>query len=328
MTASPKVLLGATVALLVGLIAAGIGIYYGLTLVALVPFSATLYFRLALTAVLGLGAILLVQRLLLRFLEAHVGPRRGGLIFTTYRFAAYTLLVLVLLVVAGVNSLALLAGGTFAGLVLGLAGQAALSNLIAGVVLLFVRPMYPGERVTLVSPSYGMLMPSYPPKFYSQDLLIPGYTGVVRELGLVYSSLQLDEGPLMRVPNSTLIQAAVLSHDVPDRWVRVKYEIPAEVDPAPLLRSLQETIPRNPWVVRPDSVRVLVNQATASAYVISIDARCRGSLEEPPRSALLVEVMGLVAGSKEEAARRSMGTGGAAPGTPAPRAGRSSAAAK
>jgi small conductance mechanosensitive channel len=291
---SPRAALAASVALLAGLIATGAGVYYELEVFHTVPLSYDTYFRLALTAALGLAAILLVQRILLRFLEHHIGPRRGGLIFTTYQLGAYTLLVVALLLTAGVNSFAILAGGTFAGLVLGLAGQVALSNIIAGIVLLFVRPMYPGERVTLVSPSYGLLMPSYPPKFYSQDFLVPGYTGVVRQLGLVYSYLRLDDGPEMRIPNNVLIQAAILSHDLPDRWVRVKYEVPGTVEAQPLLDRLTEQLARNTWVVQPDQLHVYVNQATMASYVIAVDARCRGNLEEPPRSALLVEIMTVV----------------------------------
>jgi small conductance mechanosensitive channel len=296
MKLSARTVLLASTSLLVGLILAGVLLYYGLVAYHLLPVSYALLVRLALTAALGVAAILLVQRILVQFLQRHVGPRRGGLLFTTYRLAAYTLLVVALLVIAGVNSFALLAGGTFAGLVLGLAGQVALSNIIAGIVLLFVRPMSPGERVTVVSSSYGLLMPSYPPKFYSQDFLIPGYSGTVKELGLVYSSVVLDDGPEMRIPNSILIQAAVLSHDVDDRWVRVKFEVPSSIDPKAVLEGVAAALAHNSWVVRPDLTRVFVNQANPTTFVISVDAKCRGSLEDPPRSSILMDVMAVVRG--------------------------------
>jgi small conductance mechanosensitive channel len=287
-------LIAYSLALLFGLGALGILAYYELVAQHLLPVSDETYLRLALAFALGLAAILVVQRILGQFLQTHVGPRRGGLLFTAYRFLAYSLLIVLILVLAGVNSLAILAGGTFAGLVIGLAGQTALSNIIAGIVLLFVRPINPGERVTLVSWQYGLLMPSYPPKFFSQDFLVPGYTGTVRELGLVYSSVALDEGPTMRVPNSVLIQAAILSHDLADRWVRARYEVPAAVDPNTLLARLAKELPRNTWVTDPDHVRVFVLQATPSSYIISVDAKCRGAYEDPPRSALLLEIMGVV----------------------------------
>jgi small conductance mechanosensitive channel len=281
-------------ALLIGLIAIGIIGYYALIIFREFPVSYALLLRVVLTLALGLAAVLVIQRILLGLLTRYASARRAGLLLAAYRIVAYGFLTVVVLVVAGVNSLAILAGGTFAGLVLGLAGQVALSNVIAGITLLAVRPIHPGERVTLISWQYGLLMPAYPPKFFSQDFVFPGYTGVVVDLGLVYSVIQLDEGVTMRVPNSILIQAAILSHEVTDRWVRVKYEVPLAIDPPTLIARLEKTLPDNEWVVRPEKLRVQVNQATMNSYVISVDALCRGSQEDPPRSSLLIQVMKVV----------------------------------
>jgi hypothetical protein len=49
------------------------------------------------------------------------------------------------------------------------------------------------------------------------------------------------------------------------------------------------------WVVDKRSVKVYINQATQASYVISIDALCRGNLEEPPRSSLYLRIMETVA---------------------------------
>ena len=64
-----------------------------------------------------------------------------------------------------------------------------------------------------------MVVPVYPPRFYSDDRFIPGYTGVVQDLSLAYTSLKLDEGPSMKIPNNVMVQAAILKHSTP-RWVR------------------------------------------------------------------------------------------------------------
>jgi small conductance mechanosensitive channel len=282
------------VALLVGLIAIGIIGYYALIIFREFPVSYELLLKVGLTLALGVAAVLVVQRILFSLLSRFAGTRRAGLLLAAYRIGAYGFLAVVVLVVAGVNSFAILAGGTFAGLVLGLAGQVALSNVIAGITLLVARPIHPGERVTLVSSSYGVLMPAYPPKFFSQDVIYPGYTGTVTDLGLIYSVLQLDEGISMKIPNSILIQAAILSHEVSDRWVRVKYEIPQTIDPQALIARLEQALPENEWVVRPETLRVHLNQATMTTYVISVDAMCRGSYDEPPRSSLLIQLMKIV----------------------------------
>ncbi|MFZ1023407.1 MAG: mechanosensitive ion channel family protein [Thermoplasmata archaeon] len=281
-------------ALLIGLIAIGIIGYYALIIFREFPVSYELLLKIGLTLALGIAAVLVVQRILLSFLSRYAGTRRAGLLLAAYRIVAYGFLTAVVLVVAGVNSFAILAGGTFAGLVLGLAGQVALSNVIAGITLLAARPVHPGERVTLISSTYGLLIPSYSPKFFSQDAVYPGYTGVVTDLGLIYSVLRLDEGVSMKIPNSILIQAAILSHEVTDRWVRVKYEIPHSIDPQTLIARLEKALPENEWVVQPEKLRVQLNQATLTSYVISVDAICRGSYEDAPRSSLLIQLMKVV----------------------------------
>ena len=276
------------------LVVLGVLLYYVIENLGLVPNSYDLELKLALVAVLGYLAIRFVGAIVGSAAHRWAGPHGAGLLFSVYRLVAYTALVLALLLVAGVNSLSLLAGGTFAGLVLGLAGQTVLSNVIAGVFLLFVRPFEPGDRITVTTWQYGLIAPIYPPKFYSQDTLIPGYTGVVKDVGIAYTSMELDDTTTFRVPNSILIQAGVVSHEVQQRWVRLKYEVPPAVDPEVLIPRLARAVRSNRWVSDPSSVRVMVNQATMSSYVIAIDALCRGNQEEGPRSALLVMSMKLV----------------------------------
>jgi small conductance mechanosensitive channel len=274
--------------------AVGVVLYFGAIITGAFPVSFHLLVNLAITFVIGYAAILLGGHFLRRIATRVAGTRRASLAFSAYRLVAYTLLVVVLLLVAGINSVALLAGGTFAGLVIGLAGQAVLSNVIAGVMLIAVRPMEPGERVTLTTWQYGLLAPTYPPRYYSNEFLVPGYTGTVSELGLVYSRIHLDDGPWMRIPNSILIQAAVLSHNVSERWVRVKLEVAREIDPQRLLARLLEVLSQNNWVLRPELLRAIVTEVTATGYVVAVDAVCRGAAEEPPRSALLIQMMALV----------------------------------
>ncbi len=253
-----------------------------------VPPAYVLPFRVALVAGLGIIAIVWIGWLVRRAATKTMGPERASLAFTVYRLVAAVVLAFLVLAAAGVNGLDLLAGGTFGGLVLGLAAQEVLSNVVAGIALVFARPIEPGERVTITTWQYGLIAPAYPPKFYSQDTVIPGFTGRVRSMGLVYSSIETDEGTLFRIPNSVLIQAAVISHEVPERWVRTKYELRAEVDPAVALARIREAVQAEPCVARAESVTVLLNQATQTSHVISIDAICRGNREEPPRSEILL----------------------------------------
>jgi small conductance mechanosensitive channel len=286
--------------LVVGLVIVGLFLYQEALVAHVVPASSEVIVRLAITLALGVAAIVGVERLVLPVVTRHLTMPRASLAQSFFRLTSYTLLALALLLVAGVSSISLLAGGTFAGLVLGLAGQTVLSNVIAGIMLLFVRPMEPGERVTLTTWQYGLVVPGYPPKFYSQDSLVPGYTGVVQEVGIVYTALLTDEGTWMRIPNSILVQAAVLSHQLSERWVRIRYELPPNIDPATVLSQLQTRLPDNNWVVRPELLKVWLTSVTLTSSVITVDALCRGSFEDPPRSAILLEIRSIVAGIGKE----------------------------
>lgn len=293
--------------LLVALGVAGVVLYDLVGRFHLIPTSYSEYLRVGLVLGLGILAVVVVGRIVFGIARRFAGDRHATLITDVYRIVALVALALIVLYALGVNGYALLAGGTFAGLVLGLASQAALANFVAGIVLLISRPFEPGDRLTLTTSQYSILLPVYPPKFYSQDLLIPGFTGTVRDIGPIYTVLLLDEGVTASFPNSIVILGAVIAHTASQRWVRVKYEVPNSVDPALVLDRVRDAVSVDDWVVGKDSVRVYVNQATQTSFVISVDALCRGNLEEPPRSALYVRIMKTV-GSLASAASAQSGT--------------------
>jgi small conductance mechanosensitive channel len=284
------IVLSALVVLL--FVAIGALLFYSLQRITGLTFSTETALHLVVVGVLGVAAIYAINTLIRLLVTRAWGPRRAGQLSAIFRFVGYTILALALLAAAGVSALELLAGGTFAGLVLGLASQDVLSSLFAGLVLLVVTPYRIGERVTLSTWQWGLLAPAYPPKFYSQDFLVPGYTGTVKDIGMFYTTVEADDAVTMRFPNSIMIQAAVLSHELQARSVRTKYEIVAPtIEPQEILNALREAVRTNEWVVEPDSVTVMINQATANSYVVSVDAWCRGSQEEPARSSILLTMI-------------------------------------
>ncbi len=272
--------------------AIGVLFYYVLVSLSAFPLSLDLLVRVAIVLALGAGVIYVINALLRTVVGRAWGARRAGQTSAIFRMVGYVVLAVALLSVVGVSSLALLAGGTFLGLIVGLAGQQVLSNVFAGVVILVVGPYRIGERVTVSTWQYGLVIPAYPPKFYSQDTLVPGYTGVVRDVGIFYTTIATDEGTPLRVPNSIMIQAAVISHEIDRRPVRTKCEVTTfSPDPQVVIDRLRQAVQHNEWVVERDSVSVTVNQATSIAYVVAIDAVGRGAYEEPARSSILITAL-------------------------------------
>jgi small-conductance mechanosensitive channel len=126
-----------------------------------------------------------------------------------------------------------LLGGTVTGLVLGLALQPVLGNLFAGIIILTTRFVEVGDTVRIVAsqiPYQVASLPSY--KYFSPDYVAPGYKGRVVEIGLVYTTLILDTGYELRVPNMVLLSSGVV--DYTPKWsekqvVLVRLELPLSV---------------------------------------------------------------------------------------------------
>ncbi|MDH2899962.1 MAG: mechanosensitive ion channel family protein [archaeon] len=287
-------LIGYAIGFVILLIVVGVLLYFALYKYNILPISSNVLVEDAVAAVLGLVIIFFLGKEIELVSSRLFGPKRGNMIFVVFRFVAYIVLGLVLLAIAGASPTALLAGGTFAGLVLGLAAQTVLSNIIAGVMIILARPYEVGDRITFFTWQYGLIVPAYPPKFYSHETLMPGYSGLVQDIGLAYTKMQLDDGPSIKVPNSVMVQAAVVSHELKQRWVRSKYDIPNIIDPNEAIPALTEALKKNQWVVNPDAIKILVNAMTSTIYVISIDALCKGNMEEEPRSSILIDVSQVV----------------------------------
>jgi small-conductance mechanosensitive channel len=85
----------------------------------------------------------------------------------------------------------LLVGGAFAAVIVSIAGQQSLSNIFAGVVLLWSRPFLVGDTILLRSGALG-----------------GQHEGIVTEIGITYLKLRMEDG-VVSLPNSQVLAAAV-----------------------------------------------------------------------------------------------------------------------
>jgi small-conductance mechanosensitive channel len=144
--------------------------------------------------------------------------------------------VLALSNLAGVSVETIFLGSAFAGIVLGLAAQTVLSNVFAGLLLVVASPFRPGDRVSVVSSSYGAFAPSYP-----HEMVYPSYSGVVEDVELLYTILRLDAGGIGKVPNSVVLAALVVlpGPSVP-KIHRIRMTFPVGLDVKIVEAALQE----------------------------------------------------------------------------------------
>ncbi len=120
-------------------------------------------------------------------------PATAGPVGFLIRLATVAVALLVALGVAGVNPAALLVGGAFTAVIVGLAGQQTLGNLVAGTVLLSAGPFRVGDKIRL------------------QGGQIAGQLeGIVSSLGLLYTTLATDEGSVF-IPNGVVLNVAIVT---------------------------------------------------------------------------------------------------------------------
>jgi small conductance mechanosensitive channel len=148
------------------------------------------------TIVLCLG-ILIAQwasRSSLRFLvgAAHVDPTIRPILASTVRYAIIVLVLIAALSQIGVQTTSLLAVLGAAGLAIGLALQGTLSNIAAGIMLIWLRPFRIGDYIEVVAAN--------------------PVAGAIREIGLFASVIETHDGIVVFAPNSTIWNFPVRNH--------------------------------------------------------------------------------------------------------------------
>jgi small-conductance mechanosensitive channel len=153
----------------------------------------------------------------------RMDPGTAGTVGFLIRLATVGLAVLVALRVAGLDARSLAVGGAFTAVVVGLAAQQTLGNLIAGTVLLSARPFRVGERVRLQGGGVGAPI-----------------EGVVSSLGLLYTTLASGEDSIM-IPNASVLNAAIIPLREPD-GVDLRARLRPGVTPLDIEQLLEESV--------------------------------------------------------------------------------------
>ncbi|MEV8516817.1 mechanosensitive ion channel family protein [Dactylosporangium sp. NPDC051484] len=145
----------------------------------------------ALVAAFGVAASRTTAREVQRIAVARAGDVAGTPLRLVVLLGGYLITAITVCDLVGLQLRQLLVGGAITGIILGLAAQPVLSNLFAGLVLLFARPYVPGQQVRVMSGAIN-----------------GPHVGVIVSAGLLYTKLETADGPL-NIPNASLLAAAV-----------------------------------------------------------------------------------------------------------------------
>jgi small conductance mechanosensitive channel len=182
----------------------------------------------------------------------RLDPGTAGTVGFLVRLITVVLALVVSLRVAGIQARTLALGGAFTAVILGLAAQQTLGNLIAGTVLLSARPFRVGERVRLQGgPLAGQI------------------EGTVSSLGLLYTTFATGEDSIL-VPNSVVLNTAVMPLREPEA-VNLRARLRAGMTPG----DLQEILEKSIQTPLRDAPRITLEELDGDEVVVRIAATPR-----------------------------------------------------
>jgi len=179
----------------------------------------------------------------------RMDPATAGTFGFLSRLLTMGIALILALSVAGASLQSVAVGGAFTAVVLGLAAQQTLGNVIAGMVLLSARPFRVGERVRLQAGAIGGQI-----------------DGIVSSLGLLYTTLTRGADQIM-IPNNQVLAAVVVPRREPDS-VDVKVRLTSGVRPSQVQAILDQEIN----VPTRDGASVLLEEVDGDDVIVRIQA--------------------------------------------------------
>jgi small-conductance mechanosensitive channel len=183
-------------------------------------------------------------------LEGYLGLGRARSAATFVSVILYGIVIVLAITGAGFNLSGLLVGGALTGVIVGIAAQASLANIIAGLVILFARPYSAGMYVTVLAGTFGGVE----------------YSGQVWDVGLFYTTLH-SGGKEIRIPNSCMVAAVVVLR--PQQLdVYIPITLPRSADLPSRLELLQDAI--EGCTVSRSAPQVALENVTKAGYVVGV----------------------------------------------------------
>jgi small-conductance mechanosensitive channel len=236
--------------------------------------------------VLGVVAAIVIIRILGAMMQRYVVPRANRTVGTTlvrafYLFAAIMVL-LGIFSYEGVSAASLaevLTTAGFLGIVLGLAAQTTIGNFFGAMALIGSRPFDVGDRITFVTSSFGVQMTSFP-----HEAQPAGYTGIVYDIGLIYTTIVGDDDVPLSVANGQLVQSLIINHTrSTHRTIRLRLSFPKQVPFEDLKKEVTAALKDLPGVSeRAPEIRLL--SMTLQGYDVVVLLNMSGTNEEAMRS--------------------------------------------
>ncbi len=241
--------------------------------------------RFVYLVVIVIGAILTINafgRLIKNYLLPRASPGVGSSLRLAFNVLAYVALLIVVFAYLGVDITGVLLEAGFFGIVLGLAAQTVLGNLLGALAILFARPFVVGDRISLVASQYGVVWPSY-----AHEMMPQAYTGRVTEINLMYTHFESDDGTPFVVANGIIVSSLIRNHSrAASRELRVRVPVPRTVAFEEYRDRAVAAVGEADHVQKA-SVRITLAGVDAKTYDVVARATAVGGMDEEVRSEMM-----------------------------------------
>ena len=184
---------------------------------------------------------------------SRVDPTVHPILAATVRYSILVLVIIAALAQLGVQTTSLLAVLGAAGLAIGLALQGTLSNIAAGLMILWLRPFSAGDEIETAD-----------------------VAGTVEQLGLFHTQIRTFDGIYKFVPNSQLWNVILTNYTRnPTRMIHLDVGIAYEADMAEGRRVLEKTARAHPGVLDEPPPTVVPLKFGESAVLLQLRAWAR-----------------------------------------------------
>jgi small conductance mechanosensitive channel len=191
-----------------------------------------------------------VERALRRVLgrQSHIDQMLSGVLASLARYSILVVILIAVLGQLGIQTTSILAALGAAGLAIGLAMQGTLSNIAAGIMLLWLRPFHVGDYIDNGS-----------------------VAGTVKQLGLFASELHSWDGIYQFVPNSELWNKRIINYSrLSTRLVDLAFGVGYDDDLAQGQQVLLKLAGEDKRVASDPAPQVFVDELGDSAVVLRL----------------------------------------------------------
>jgi len=222
-------------------------------------------------------------------LERNLEKKNAKPLLFLISVLSYFVIILAVLASLGIDLSSVILGSAFGSVIIGLAAQQVLSNLFAGILIIWNKPFVLGDYVEINTWQYSFLMPTISPKFFSRDEFLASIKGVVDEITIFYTVIKRNDETIVKLPNSIVIQALIVTH-TENRLDNIRFEVPKGKDFNKLKESLGNFVEKEGLAKLKD---IVIEEVTLSTYLVNIKYQPLNGNPSEIRTRIILEIINL-----------------------------------